>query len=508
MKTKNSYKHWFILFIILSSLWVMIIYLLIIKNENKKNSYLDSEIYSFSSSISSILGSYENFSAYIFYENSNKDSVQKIIKEAYYSDKNQRKILAEKLKNLLNKPYEQIQHYGFSNIEFIFPDGSSFIKLSPNNERKTIDNYQKINISNIEKRYIKSFEEGKIFDGYKFIYLILYENQYLGVIEFSVPLTSLLKIYSGFYPNINIEFFANNSIINNPSPSQHEQIEKMVQNTRDYSLYFSKRNAETIDIEKEKQLIHGLKHQIAIKVQKKEKFGFMKEVDEKDYTLLFIPVKNNENNTSGYLIVTYENEQYESIYNNMFTEIFLVNLVIIISLVGAFSFIKDRNKFLELSNIDYLTKLWNRSKFIELANYELERVGRFNSTFTIFLIDVDFFKKVNDNFGHNVGDEVLKKVAKLIESNIRKTDVVARWGGEEFICLLPYTNLENSLTLAEKLRKIIEETQFEKVNHITISIGVREKALNDFTIEEVIEKADLALYRAKNSGRNRVSFEI
>lgn len=507
MKTKNSYKHWFILFIILSSLWAMIIYLLIIKNENKKSSYLNSEIYSFSSSISSILGSYENFSAYIFYENSNKDSVQKIIKEAYYSDKNQRKILAEKLKNLLNKPYEQMQHYGFSNIEFIFPDGSSFIKLSPNNESKTIDNYQKINISNIEKRYIKSFEEGKIFDGYKFIYLILYENQYLGVIAFSVPLTSLLKIYSGFYPNINIEFFANNSIINNSSPSQHEQIEKMVQNTRDYSLYFSKRNAETIDIEKEKQLIHGLKHQIAIKVQKKEKFGFMKEVDEKDYTLLFIPVKNNENNTSGYLIVTYENEQYESIYNNMFTEIFLVNLVIIISLVGAFSFIKDRNKFLELSNIDYLTKLWNRSKFIELANYELERVGRFNSTFTIFLIDVDFFKKVNDNFGHNVGDEVLKKVAKLIESNIRKTDVVARWGGEEFICLLPYTNLENSLTLAEKLRKIIEETQFEKVNHITISIGVREKTLNDFTIEEVIEKADLALYRAKNSGRNRVSFE-
>ena len=126
---------------------------------------------------------------------------------------------------------------------------------------------------------------------------------------------------------------------------------------------------------------------------------------------------------------------------------------------------------------------------------------------SIIILDIDFFKKVNDRYGHNVGDKVLIQVAHSLLKTLRNIDVICRWGGEEFLALLPTASLENASLLAEKLRAYIESLEIDIVGGVTVSFGVAQ-VINGESMEDVIERADKALYLAKNSGRNCVRTEL
>lgn len=165
---------------------------------------------------------------------------------------------------------------------------------------------------------------------------------------------------------------------------------------------------------------------------------------------------------------------------------------------------KNFERLILNSDYDYLTKIYNRNKFDELLSREFNRSKRYNYTFSILMFDIDFFKKINDQYGHNVGDEVLKKLASVIQDHIRVNDSLARWGGEEFVCILPFINLKEALKVAEKLRRLIEETVFIKGEIITVSIGVSEMNKELHQVNDLIENTDKAMYRAKEGGRNRV----
>jgi diguanylate cyclase (GGDEF)-like protein len=131
---------------------------------------------------------------------------------------------------------------------------------------------------------------------------------------------------------------------------------------------------------------------------------------------------------------------------------------------------------------------------------------KFNYPLSVILFDIDNFKKVNDTYGHNIGDYVLKEITKIVSNQLRKTDFFARWGGEEFMIILENTELEDAIQLAERLRKSIENYQFEKVGHITISLSVA-KLKSDEDIDSLLKRLDELLYKAKRKGKNRVEFE-
>ncbi len=160
-------------------------------------------------------------------------------------------------------------------------------------------------------------------------------------------------------------------------------------------------------------------------------------------------------------------------------------------------------KLEKLAGTDPLTSVYNRRKFKEMLQYEAVKNQRYQKSLALILCDIDHFKRINDEFGHNVGDNALKAFAKKITDNIRDVDVFARWGGEEFIILMPNTSTNNANTVAEKLRKIIEMTGIEHVDNFTASFGVTEFKAND-TIDSFIKRADDALYKAKEGGRNMV----
>ncbi len=169
--------------------------------------------------------------------------------------------------------------------------------------------------------------------------------------------------------------------------------------------------------------------------------------------------------------------------------------------------LQESNLELErLAVTDKLTQLPNRVKIDELLELELARTGRSGQEFSILILDIDFFKSINDTHGHQAGDIVLKEFAVTVKDSLRKTDTVGRWGGEEFLIVVPAVGIEAATVMAEKLRRIIETKQFTGVPGITCSFGITSSVPGD-SVTAMIKRADQALYRAKNAGRNRVEVE-
>jgi len=159
------------------------------------------------------------------------------------------------------------------------------------------------------------------------------------------------------------------------------------------------------------------------------------------------------------------------------------------------------------ANNDPLTGMYNRRYFLSRAEDELNRARRFGHHLSVLMLDIDHFKRVNDLHGHVAGDEVLKTVAQTLTDVVRSIDIAARWGGEEFIVLLPETDSKGEMVIAEKIRQKISSCLTlcgDKTIAVTASIGVT-SLLNDDTVNDAINRADKALYHAKEHGRNRVS---
>lgn len=166
--------------------------------------------------------------------------------------------------------------------------------------------------------------------------------------------------------------------------------------------------------------------------------------------------------------------------------------------------LKEQNSlFRQQSITDPLTGLYNRMKLDEDIGYAIKRAKRMDSGFAVILLDVDNFKQVNDGYGHLFGDRVLKAVSTLLKGSTRDSDIVGRWGGEEFMIICPDTHLEGCRNLAEQLRKRIADYQFEEIGSVQASFGVAVYR-KDEDVESIVARVDKALYRAKESGRNRV----
>lgn len=180
--------------------------------------------------------------------------------------------------------------------------------------------------------------------------------------------------------------------------------------------------------------------------------------------------------------------------------------------VGTVQDITER-KHLELeltrqAHLDYLTGLSNRHHFMAQGKVELSRAIRYDTPLSLLMFDIDFFKKVNDTYGHQVGDTVLQAVSKVCQDTMRQVDVVGRLGGEEFAVIFPETRSDEALEVAERLREAIAKTEVTipvgLPIHLTVSIGVTTLSNKDVNIDMLLHQADKALYEAKETGRNKV----
>ena len=217
---------------------------------------------------------------------------------------------------------------------------------------------------------------------------------------------------------------------------------------------------------------------------------------EKKPVIAWPIILDNELNSCTFLVVEPE---YSQIYLEE-GELFIPHLKLGTKRIMLFSELKEK------ARIDGLTGLFLKRFFTEKLYSEIERAKRYNTDFYIMMLDIDHFKSINDTYGHLIGDEVLKTTAQTITSSVRHGDIVGRYGGEEFIVLLPTISQEKVIEIAEKIRKSIKNIVFKekrKSFSITISIGIS-KYIKNINIDTLIDNADSSLYQAKNSGRDNI----
>ena len=158
-----------------------------------------------------------------------------------------------------------------------------------------------------------------------------------------------------------------------------------------------------------------------------------------------------------------------------------------------------------LANLDGLTGIYNRRSFEIKISEKMAEASRYGGGLALLMIDIDKFKSINDEFGHLLGDEVLRQVSTILKQNLRKVDLLCRYGGEEFVVIAPATTGQNAIGLADKLRKAIAQFPFPGIPRpVTISAGVSEYPAQGESRDDLVRAADAALYRAKQKGRNRV----
>ena len=208
----------------------------------------------------------------------------------------------------------------------------------------------------------------------------------------------------------------------------------------------------------------------------------------------------NVENTVIWLKIEYRGF-YDS--NDTLKEVFIVAQDITSFKTLEVSLKRNNEEFKRISITDHLTGAYNRAYFDKEIENALSRHNQNGQLFSILLLDIDHFKKINDNYGHNEGDNVLVAFSKLIKQHLRETDLFARWGGEEFSILIPHLDKDKALNVADKLRVIIQNYNFSNQYNITCSIGVTQPEKNEDSIS-LFKRVDKALYAAKEDGRNKV----
>jgi diguanylate cyclase (GGDEF)-like protein len=197
-------------------------------------------------------------------------------------------------------------------------------------------------------------------------------------------------------------------------------------------------------------------------------------------------------------------------YNWVLTTSGIAILVISVLYINRVIFpriMKLENELTIIASTDSLTKVYNRSKYSEIAEREIERAKRFKLSLSIIMFDIDNFKRVNDTYGHLTGDQVLKSLVTLVQEEIRKIDILIRWGGDEFICILPETNLEGAARLGERIRLLIAEYKFVNIGKVTLSMGISQVIEGD-TEHTLLKRADEEMYKAKMNGGNQIEGKI
>jgi len=168
---------------------------------------------------------------------------------------------------------------------------------------------------------------------------------------------------------------------------------------------------------------------------------------------------------------------------------------------------KKTKKYEEMASVDQLTGLYNRYKFTELFVSLYATMVKRENDMSLIMLDIDHFKNINDTYGHNMGDKVLVDISNILKHYFRNVDIVGRWGGEEFVVLVPTANSTNCEKLADKIRRAIQEAKILDDLEVTASFGITQIKLGD-TLEIAISRADEALYDAKNSGRNTIKINL
>lgn len=503
-------KRFTAILIFILIIWCSVIVLINLEYENRYNNYIDYRDEIFENSVSGALGSYESFSNFIFISAIDNDYIKGIIAEANDSDDSQKAVIRERLAKELDETHRLITKYNFRQFHFHLSNGDSFYRF--HSPEKFGDNLLEVRESmrfvNENHKYIAGFEEGRIFNGYRFVYPLIYQGEYVGSIEISISTKCILEELYSLDTRRDLGFILSKDIMESTVFEDQQSRYKQSLVTDDYVsdievFEMMDSNENGPKLYRSPAFLEKLRHLVSDKLNEKKSFSVSLYFEGKIYLIQYQQIKDLSDKPVGYLFCFKEDEQIQAMRDAKKMTQALASLVMgTLALLMIFAVRKQR-EIQKIATTDQLTKIFNRHSFYDFAEKEIARSERNGDAISIGMIDLDLFKKVNDKYGHATGDDVLRAVAKITSDAIRLSDIFARFGGEEFVILMPSTNLDDAYIVAERIRQSIESYEFPKAGRVTVSIGITERQPLE-KIDDTIDRADEALYEAKKTGRNRV----
>jgi diguanylate cyclase (GGDEF)-like protein len=443
----------------------------------------------------------------IFYEEIKND--QQILEWLHLADKaptSTRQKIRSSLHDKLTPLYSRMKKLGVKLFQFhLPPQGVSLIRFHcPGKWGDTLDSARPIMAHTLTSREIsRGFEQGRIFSGYRNVYPLIHKGKLVGTVEIGFGMNTMIQsiVFKDALALAVIEntkslkkkLFANYYRNYRPSPFSDEYWQSLSQ-----PAIFTVPHSHVQLI---REIDQNLRHKnLSYKLAAGRPFIAHSLIDYTLYDVYFYPIRDWSRNSQGYIVVYTKPSEALRIIGSALLAFILYTLL----LFFFFRYAKRKeHEIYRLIDTDPLTGVLNRRWGVIQARRYMEIAKRSGGAISALFLDIDHFKTINDNFGHAAGDLVLAKLAQLLGSCLRKTDLIYRHGGEEFVIILPATNLAGSGQIAEKLRRHCEKEVFEIPTRITISLGVAERQ-EDEELEEWLERADKAMYEAKKAGRNCV----
>ncbi len=463
----------------------------------KKKNYIDDKLNILESRVEATVQNLTSFSRFVFEDMIDHDEITGIMAEAWKADEIHRAGLRNQLYNKMLSKYKALCRFNFRQLHFHFPDCTSFLRMhSPKDFGDNLSSVRTtVRLTNTNLQTTIGFEEGRIFNGYRFVYPIFHRNEHCGSVEVSFSMEFFLGILNNL-THYNYYFIIQRSVVESTVFS-HQQHNYSVCSFSDNYLFDNNISNDDSKI----QIIQNKSRNTDQLLASGKSFGFYTRFQDKYYLLLFKAMPNLENNVVAYIISIAEDQS-----GHVLDHDFIVLMALLIFAGAGFIvfvniILSNQKKLEHLSNIDPLSQLNNRRSFIARVDQEFARSKRYSFPLSLALIDIDNFKLINDTYGHNEGDRVIREISTSIAKNIRISDQAGRWGGEEFVILFTHINLDSAFRAIEKIRAEVAANSIIPNHSVTISIGLAHYELND-TIDKLMNKADIALYEAKHSGKN------
>ncbi len=477
----------------------------------KEQFHFDAKLENASLQFHAVKSAYNLLAQSVFDNIINKEHIVSLIKRANAADDTEKVHLRNELYTELLPLYENLKRQNVRQFHFHLKNSVSFLRF--HRPEKYGDSLETIRYSidkvNRTKREAFGFEEGRIFNGFRHVFPLFYEEKFAGTVEMSYSFNAIKMEEAKRYPAYH-SFMLNKHIV----------FDKVWEEERDN--YISSvlspeylHDKATINQKTENgfslALIEHINEAIATesaeRVKSQESFILDTELMGEHYIVIFIPINNVEKKQVAYYISYEKDPTLKIMKKTCRLEIIIsaiASLILAVLLVLYVLSQKRTHKALELlATTDPLTNLANRNKLNILLEKAMQFSIRYKLPLSVIFFDIDDFKKINDSQGHDAGDTVLITVSKLISEQLRSSDIFARWGGEEFIILLPETPHKDAKMLAERYRKLIQQYKFLPDITVTCSFGVTQLR-DDDDENSLLKRVDNALYSAKNHGKNIV----
>jgi len=458
-----------------------------------------------------VKNTYSLVSKSIFDNVINKEDITSIVKRANAQDDEGKALLRQELYEKLLPLYKNLSDQNIRQLHFHIKNSVSFLRFHrPDKFGDSLEGVRySINKVNRTFKPEHGFEEGRVFNGFRHVFPLIYKKKFAGTVEISYSFNALraeqMKLSKASYDFIlrkeQLSSTVWESELSHYQPSLLS--EKYLQDTN----VLQQAPNSVFSEDELRQINENISKQAAKKLSSEVSFHLYTQLNGKDVSAVFIPILNVENKQVAYFVsYTYDNTFFLIKQTNEIE--LLASLIASVALAILFVLYilsqKRTARALELlATTDSLTQIANRNKLNMILEKSMHLAQRYKLPLSIIFFDIDHFKKINDEHGHDAGDTVLTTIASLINHHIRSSDIFARWGGEEFIIVLPETEHDKAHNLAEKFRKIIQDYKFLPNVDVTCSFGVTQLHADDDE-SSLLKRVDNALYSAKEHGRNKV----